>query len=172
MTPERLFLYRLSTVTGFLRKMVLSNKRVHIDDIKRATGFTNQYLIDLLSLALASDYCDEQLILFCSQIDHDWEPDPTMPVLGKRRVIKLPPLEIIKRLMGDPEGVERIYSLYPGRLEEWFNEAYDEVAKKWLAKIDNDAVNSGVAQKLALKWPPLDLSNLVAPVGIPGPPGP
>ena len=172
MTPERLFLYRLSIVTGLLRKKVLSNKRVHIEDIVWMTSFSKQYLIDLLSLALASDYCDEQLILFCSQIDHDWEPDTTMPVLGKRRVIKLPPLAIIKVLMGEPEGVDRIYSLYPDKLEKWFNDVYDEMAQKWLAQIDNDAVNSGVAQKLALKWPPLDLSNLVAPVGIPGPPGP
>lgn len=146
---KRKILVDLTTVTGFLRKCVLEEIRPKITEVASATSLSATYIIDLLAAALNSDYRDNQLELFCSQIIH----------LGNDEIAMYPPLKILSALSGSPiqvllEHAGTRHGTQP--LEEYIDFKWESRRKEWLIQLDNDLENSGLAQEIQRIYPPVN----------------
>lgn len=160
---------RLARLTSVMRTHVIDGKQITLTDLSTRTGLSISYIEDLLSLALATDYRDEQLEIFCSQITY------YDPISATNELIKCPPLKIMMALTGNPAEptLGKQYTTPEGQkiLSAYITRMWKPRVAKWLAQLEKDLVQSKLREYMAQLYPetPLpDLSNMKGPTGLVG----
>jgi hypothetical protein len=170
----RKLLVNLTSVTGFLRKAVILNRRSHIADISQFTSLTSDYIVALLANALKSDYRDEQLELFCSQIIFcSYPTDLQVEQYPVSRTVQYPPLDILAALSGsDRQILEDQHNTPEGReiLAKYIELKWVPEQKEWTALLDRNLKDSALLTKMEELFPTLDYSKLLM-FGVQGPRG-
>lgn len=141
MIEARQFLIDLVSISAVMRIAVLRGDRFSINDIMQKTGLVRARIIEVLVIALTSDFRDDQLEILVSQMDNLNESVHPLGIMTTR--MEYPPLEVMSALMGTSvtDLLYMVHTKNSHRMIYKLTSVFGERVDAWVASNINNAMD-------------------------------